>query len=183
MARKKIGEVAAEVPEVQVAEVQPEPTKKAEPKKFVAESIEDFDVIDGYVLENHEKLTRVIEGEVKRAGQLEGGLIEKYGEISKIPPKEVLAYYDRLAGLITKNVGGSNRVRVATGSFWDMRKKCPRETPELMYIFNVGGTMVEVSDPAHLAAAVTTVQSALSEKETKNAERRARAKAKSISKI
>lgn len=177
MARTKIADVKP------VATPEPEIKPGPMATKFVPESIEDFDVIDGFVLENHDKLQRAIEGEVKRAGVMEGGLIDKYGDLSKIPPYEVLAAYDRLAGLITQNVGGSGRVRVKTGSFWDFRKKCAREKPELMYIFNVGGTMVEVDDPSHLAAAVTTVENALSDKDRKNAERRARAKAKSLTKV
>lgn len=180
MARKKITD--ATPTETPVAPV-PDPTPAPKSKASTIESIEDFDVIDGFVLENHDKLQRAVEGEVKRAGVPEGGLLQEYGELSKIPPALVLAHYDRLAGYITKNVGGSGSVKVKTGSFWDFKKKAPRPKPKLMYIFNVGGTKVEVDNPANLAVAVTTVERALSEKEQKNAERRARAKAKSLTKV
>lgn len=133
-----------------------------------------FDVIDGFVLENADKLERVIHGEVKRAGTPEGGL----GEDAE--PSLVLAHYDRLAGYITKSVGGAERVKVKTGSFWDFKKKIPREKPEITYLFRVGGDLVEVDDPANLAQAMTTLQSAVSEKEKKNQERKERAKRKSL---
>ena len=133
-----------------------------------------FDVIDGFVLENADKLERVIHGDVKRAGVPEGGLGED------ADPKLVLAHYDRLAGYITKSTGGAQRVKIKTGSFWDFKNKRPHAEPKIMYIFRVAGENIEVNDPANLAAAVTTIQSAVDEKSTKNEERRARAKRKSL---
>lgn len=146
----------------------------------VEEGAAQFDVIDGFVLENADKLERVIYGDVKRAGVPEGGLIEQYEEVGKIPKELVLAHYDKLAGFITKTAGGAERVKIKTGSFWDFRNKRPHKEPKIMYIFRVGGENVEVDDPSNLARAVTTIQSAVSEKEQKNEERRARAKRKSL---
>ena len=146
--------------------------KKAETKE--EGGIERFDVIDGFVLENPMKLERVVLGDVKRAGVPEGGLGED------ADPMLVLAHYDKIAGYITKDVGGSKRVKIKTGSFWNFRTKKPHETPQIMYLFRVGGEMIEVDDPSNLAAAVTTVQTALSEKESKSRERKERAKKRSL---
>lgn len=177
------------------------------------EGAERFDIIDGFVLENADKLDRVLYGDVKRAGVPEGGLIDKYGDESKVPEGEVIAHYDKLAGFISKNIGGETRVKVKTGSFWDMKRKQPRGEgttkkvkntvkevvdgkevekivekevttfeykPEVMYLFRVGGELVEVDDPSKLAVAITTVQTALAEKEQKTQEKRERAKRKSL---
>ena len=150
--------------------------------KEVKEGIAIFDVIDGYVLENEEKLRRVIEGEPARSGQSTGGLLEKYVELELIPPAEVLAHYDKLGGYITKGIGGEQRVKVKNGAFWDSRKKIPREKPEIMYIFRVGGNFIEVDDPAKLAQAISKVENAVAENQAKNAAKKARAKAKRLTK-
>ena len=169
MARQKKNEVAPSGDE---------PIVKPVKRKEVA--AEDFDVIDGFVLENADKLQRVLEGEVKRAGVPEGGLLSQYGDLDKIPPEMVLAHYDKLNGYITKDVGGSQRVKIKNGSFWDFKKRKPHEEPKVIYLFRVGGEQVEVDDPSKLAQAVTTVQNVVSEKQQKDAERRARAKKKSL---
>lgn len=140
----------------------------------VEEGIERFDVINGYVLENPDKLDRVIHGEVKRAGAAEGGLGEE------ADPNLVLAHYDKLAGYITKDIGSDKRVKIKTGSFWDFKRKAPKATPDVRYLFRVGGEDIEVGDPSELASAVTTVNIALEEKEQKSRERRERAKRKSL---
>ena len=170
MTRKKKTDVPVEVEKVEEPKVEP----------ITVSDISDFDVIDGFVLENADKLTRVIEGEVKRAGVPEGGLLAQYGDIEKIPKELVLAHYDKLAGFITKNVGGDRRVKIKTGSFWDFRKKKPHDEPKVIYLFRVGGEQVEVDDPSKLAQAVTTVEVALEEKKQKSEDRRVRAKKKSL---
>lgn len=160
-------------------------------KEEKVEGIAQFDVIDGFVLENPDKLQRVIEGEVRRAGVPEGGLLAKYGELENIPKEEVIAHYDKLAGYITKSVGGANRVKVKRGAFWDFKKKRPRGEPkeggfdykpEIRYLFKVGGEAIEVDDPSKLAQAVTTLESARSEKERANEARKERAKRKRLTK-
>src|SRR3990167_3287450 len=97
----------------------------ARPKTDV-EGVARFDNIDGFILENEDKLKRAIEGEPARTGQSTGGLLEKYKEIELIPPNEVLAQYDKLGGYITKGIGGDQRVKVKNGAFWDRKKKQPR---------------------------------------------------------
>ena len=150
--------------------------------KEVKEGIAIFDVIDGFVLENEDKLRRAIEGEPARSGQPTGGLLEKYVELEKIPPQEVLAHYDKLGGYITKGIGGGQRVKVKNGAFWDARKKIPRERPEIMFVFKVGGNFIEVDDPAKLAQAISKVENAVAEDAKKNQEKRERAKRKRLTK-
>lgn len=145
-------------------------------KKKETEFIGGFDVIDGFVLENADKLERVINGDVKRAGVPEGGLGEK------ADPKLVLAHYDKLGGLITKDVGGDRRVKIKNGAFWDVKKKAPRVEPEIMYLFRIGGDEIEVDNPSNLASAVTTLSSAIAEKEAVAREKRERAKRKRLTK-
>lgn len=131
---------------------------------------DEFKHIEGFVLENEDKIERVIMGDMGRSGSLEGGIGE---EESRENPSLVLARYDRLAGFITKD-----DVKIKTGSFWDFKKKAPREKPEIMFIFNVGGENVEVDDPKNLAKAISTVQKAVTEKEEKIKERKAKSKFK-----
>jgi hypothetical protein len=129
------------------------------------EGIEDFAVINGFKLENADKLARVIHGDVGRMGVPEGGVgVEA-------DPELVLARYDRLAGYITKD-----GVNIKTGSFWDFKAKAPRKTPTVMYIFNIGGDKVEVDDPTKLAAAISTVEKVRSEKEAKVAQKKKNSK-------
>lgn len=151
-------------------------------KEKAKEGIAKFDVIDGFVLENEDKLRRAIEGEPARSGQSTGGLLEKYKELELIPPAEVLAHYDKLGGYITKGIGGGERVKVKNGAFWDIRKKVPREKPEIMYVFKVGGNFIEVDDPAKLAQAIQKVENAVAEDAKKNQEKRERAKRKRLTK-
>jgi len=131
-----------------------------------------YSEIDGFVLENSEKIERVINGELGREGSLVGGMGEKE---AKENPSLVLARYDKIAGYITKD-----GVKIKTGSFWDFKKKCPREKPEVMYIFRIGGESVEVDDPKNLAAAISTVQKAVADKEEKVKTKKAKSKFKAV---
>lgn len=123
--------------------------------------LEQFTKIDGYTLENPDKVERVVFGNMGRGGVLEGGLGLEAAEKN---PSLVLAHYDRLAGYITKD-----GIKIKTGSFWDFTRGVnkPRAKPEIMYIFNVGGEKIEVDDPKNLAQAVNTVQKAVKAKEEK----------------
>lgn len=150
--------------------------------KEVKEGFARFDVIDGFVLENEDKLRRAIEGEPARSGQPTGGLLEKYVELEAIPEMEVLAHYDKLGGYITKGIGGGQRVKVKNGAFWDVRKKVPKEKPEIMFVFKIGSNFIEVDDPAKLAQAITRVENAVAEDAKKNQEKRERAKRKRLTK-
>lgn len=118
--------------------------------------MDKFAVINGFQLENEDKLRRVVYGTVNRAGVQDGGLGED------ADPALVLATYDKLAGYITKD-----GTKIKTGSFYDFKLRAPRATPEVMYIFNVGGDRVEVADPKHLSEAVQTIEKAKASKKRK----------------
>lgn len=98
-------------------------------------------------LVNEEKLERAIHGTVGRAGAHTGGVGEDASD------EAILAEYDRLAGLITKN--GET---VKTGSFYDFKERKPREEPEIVLLFTVNGQVVEVPDGAPLPLAVRAQQ-------------------------
>ena len=125
--------------------------------------------VNGFEMTNPDKLTRVVFGNMGRGGVLEGGLgIDKAQE----DPELVLAHYDKLAGNIQKE-----GVKIKLGSFWDFKLKQPRMTkdakgkvkytPEIMYLFNIGGDKVEVDDPKNLANAISTLEKVRSGKEEK----------------
>lgn len=118
--------------------------------------MEKFQIINGFQIENAEKLERVVMGVVSRAGTLEGGLG------LDADPELVLANYDKLAGFITKD-----GVKIKTGSFWDFKAKAPRKEPQIMFIYNIGGDNVEVDDPTNLHKAIEVVGKARAEKEEK----------------
>ena len=127
-------------------------------------------IVNGFQLENPDKIARVIHGDMGRSGGLEGGMGEEEAEKN---PELVLARYDKIAGYITKD-----GVKIKTGSFWDFKKKCPREKPEVLYIFNIGGTKVEVDDPSKLAQAISTVKKVQAAAEEKVKEKKAKSKFK-----
>jgi hypothetical protein len=135
--------------------------------------INDFEVenkVNGFVMENADKLSRVIFGEVRRAGVMEGGLGVDEAEKN---PSLVLAHYDKLAGRITKD-----GVKIKMGSFWDFKLKQPRKEPQVMFVFNIGGEFVEVDDPKNLAEAISTVEKVKAKKEVKFKEAKAKSKFK-----
>lgn len=152
--------------------------------------------VKGFEMTNTDKLNRVIFGDMGRGGVLVGGLgVEKAQE----DPELVLARYDRIAGRITKD-----GIKIKRGSFWDFVLKKPRQkitkkvitkaskdkpevtkdvveyTPEVMYIFPIGGEFVEVDDPKNLAAAITVVEKAKADKEAKFKAKKAKSKFKEV---
>lgn len=72
-----------------------------------------------YLLCNHDKLERVINGVVGQGGKLAGGLGKDAA------PEAIIAEYDRLGGLILTKDGE----KVAIGSFYDFENKTPRNAP------------------------------------------------------
>lgn len=139
--------------------------------------------IKGYVLENQEKLDRVILGKQDRSGQLVGGL-GYYDEAGNAVNNDgtpvdgdlVLARYDREAGLITKDA-----IKVKTGAFWDFRRKEPRKEPDVMLLFPIGaGERVEVRDPKELGKALQTIEQAKAEKSAKFKAKKAKSKFKDV---
>jgi len=85
----------------------------ARPKKQPVKEPKEY---GGYLLVNHDKLDRAINGNIGREGRLTGG-------VGKDAPLEaVLAEYDRLGGLILD----ADNNRLETGSFYDFDKGAPR---------------------------------------------------------
>jgi CDP-glycerol glycerophosphotransferase (TagB/SpsB family) len=88
-----------------------------------------------FVLVNDEKVERALHGTIMRNGQLSGGVGDSATD------EQLLAEYDRLGGLILK--GG---VKVKLGSFFDFSKKKPRTEPEVVFLSEIDGNVVEVSE-------------------------------------
>lgn len=86
------------------------------PKK--AEAVEPV-ALAGFFLVNHDKLDRVINGSVGKEGKSYGGVDKDASDA------QVLAEYDRLAGLILDQ----NNQKVANGSFYDFEEGAPRVNP------------------------------------------------------
>jgi len=76
-----------------------------------------------FLLVNHDKLDRVINGFLGPKGELIGGL----GEDASV--EQILTNYDKLAGLITDKDGN----KLQHGCFWDFKKKKAKEIPEIIY--------------------------------------------------
>lgn len=95
--------------------------------------------VNGFTLENDDKLFRTVFGEMGRAGVQEGGVGEG------ADPYTVLVAYDRKGGLITKD-----GVKVMSGAFWDSKTKKPRAEPLVVLEYNVQGNFIRVSDPSEL---------------------------------
>lgn len=127
--------------------------------------MEKFTIINDFKLESPEKLERVVMGNMGRGGVLEGGLGVDADE------NLVLAHYDKLGGLITKD-----GTKIKTGSFWDFKTKSVRKEPEVMFIFNIGGDNVEVDNPSNLHKAIKTLEEAKIEKENKLKEKKSKSK-------
>ncbi len=115
--------------------------------------------INGFILENQDKINRVIQGHLGRSGEMEGGL----GESAS--PETILAHYDKMAGHITKD-----GIKIKTGSFWDFKGKKPHKEPQVKYLFNVSGDILEVNDPSELAQALQVLNGAKAKKEVEKAE-------------
>ncbi|MCK9393591.1 hypothetical protein M0Q03_02190 [bacterium] len=98
-------------------------------------------VINGFVLENEDKIERAIYGSTADKGQLKGGLVEKYPIVDEIPEEELLVAYDKIGGLITKD-----GLKVKTGSFYDLKTKSARKEPEVLFIDRIDGQEVELDE-------------------------------------
>ena len=88
-----------------------------------------------YNLDNEEKLNRAVHGTMGREGKLVGGVGEGASE------KVLLAEYDKLGGLVTKN-----GIKVKTGSFYDFEKREVRAEPLVTFLSEVDGEILEVSE-------------------------------------
>lgn len=109
--------------------------------------------IQGFELVNDEKIDRAINGSMSRGGILIGGLAALISQGKLKPEYEqskedkeayeiaLIAEYDRLGGLILKN-----GLKVKSGSFWDLQRKAPRIEPNLKFISEIDGEIVEVDE-------------------------------------
>lgn len=88
--------------------------------------------IDGYILENPTKVERAINGTPTANGGTNGGV----GVDGNI-----LAEYDRIGGLITKNGR-----KVKTGSFFDFKANKVKKNPDVVFLIRVGDEEVEVAE-------------------------------------
>jgi hypothetical protein len=87
----------------------------------------------GFELVNDEKVHRAIYGTVGQGGSAVGGVGEEATEA------EILAEYDRLGGLITKNGD-----KVKMGCFYDFKGRKPHKDPKVILVFQVNNKVVEV---------------------------------------
>lgn len=99
--------------------------------------------VGDYVLVNEEKVERALHGTVTRGGQLSGGVGDNASD------EVLLAEYDRLGGLITKN-----GLKVKTGSFYNFDKRTPRVEPEVVFMTELEGDIIEVSEDEAVAIKV-----------------------------
>lgn len=102
--------------------------------------------IGEYTLVNAEKVERAINGTLGKDAAFKGG-------VGSENPEALMAEYDRLGGLITK--GGE---RVKTGCFYDFKAKKPKENPEVVFLYRVNGTEVEVPEGAEKPLAVKAAE-------------------------
>jgi hypothetical protein len=111
-----------------------------------------------FLLVNHDKLDRVINGVVGEKGKLTGGIGKDAA------PEAILAEYDKLGGLVlhkatTKElnedgelVEQKRNLKVATGAFYDFENEVARKEPRLTYVKAPNSTgapqivVVEVGD-------------------------------------
>lgn len=89
----------------------------------------------GYTLANQDKLKRTIDGTPNRLGQSAGGVSKDAA------PETILAAYDRLGGLILKD-----GLKVKMGSFFDFEGKKPRTEPNVTFITEFEGQVIEVDE-------------------------------------
>ena len=128
-------------------------------------------IINGYELANEEKLNRVIYGSMGREGQLRGGI----GDLGPTPhrvnqeeheaayEKKLLAYYDRLGGLVRKN--GHN---IKIGAFWDFVKRKPHDKPHVQFVFrDIEGKEVLIEEGEAIPLEVKAAEVAKTQKKVK----------------
>lgn len=95
---------------------------------------------------NADKVERALHGTTSAEGRLIGGVEKPDGSVVE---EELLAEYDRLGGLITKNGD-----KVKTGSFYDFAARCPREEVAVEYVYRVNGEEVVIPEGVELPGEV-----------------------------
>lgn len=102
--------------------------------------------VGGYTLVNQEKVDRALFGAPQPDGSRKGGIANEDGTYDNA---KLLAEYDRMGGLIKKE-----NDRVKTGSFYDFKKRKPREAPQVEFVFRVNGKEVFVPEGKELPGEV-----------------------------
>lgn len=114
--------------------------------------------VGDFVLENEDKVERALHGSVTRLGKQEGGVGDNASD------EALLAEYDRLGGLITKD-----GLKVKTGSFYDFSAKKPREEAQIIFVTNLEGDLVDVTEEE--ATAIRTAKEKVSELKKKKVQK------------
>jgi len=117
-----------------------------------------------FTLHNREKLSRIIDGQTDSEGKIKEGLGE---EALKEQPDLVIALYDKLGGYITGKQGS----KIKMGSFYDFKKRTPRETPQIVYVYRINGQKVEMAEGAEKPLEVQAAELAKAVEEKKRAGR------------
>lgn len=119
--------------------------------------------IKGFELVNEEKANRALNGTQRGDGTMFGGIIKEDGSYDD---NALLAEYDKLGGLITKNGD-----KVKTGSFYDFKTRKALKEPKVVFEFFVNGKFVEVPEgvemPGEVKAAKILKEEAVEESEEK----------------
>ena len=90
----------------------------------------------GFELVNEDKVERALNGTLTPSGDKVGGIAKEDGSYDE---NELLAEYDKMGGAIRQGTD-----KVETGSFYDFKKKKPREKPQVALIFRINGKVVRV---------------------------------------
>jgi hypothetical protein len=123
--------------------------------------------IKGFELVNEEKANRALNGTQRGDGTIFGGIVREDGTYDD---NALLAEYDKLGGLITKN---GDKVKV--GSFYDFKNKRPLKEPKVFFVYTVNNKFVEVEEGVELPGEVKAAR-ILEKEEIAEAEEKAEKK-------
>jgi hypothetical protein len=133
--------------------------------------------VQNFILVNEEKFNRALNGSTTSKGGIKGGIgngayqeegvwkrsgVELTEKETEVLEHALLAEYDKLGGFIKLNGD-----KVKTGSFWDIKARKPKDTPEVMLSFRINGKVIDVSAEKELPPLVKAAQIMEAEKVTK----------------
>lgn len=114
--------------------------------------------VKGFTLVNQEKVNRAIYGAMSQGGRPDGS-----GVGEKAKPEALLAAYDRLGGLITKD--GQT---IKTGCFYDFENKQAFDKPVVVFLFkDLDGETVEIEEGEEIPLEVKAAEKAKAKKAEK----------------
>ena len=123
--------------------------------------------IKGFELVNEEKANRALNGTQRGDGTIFGGIVREDGTYDD---NALLAEYDKLGGLMTKN---GDKVKV--GSFYDFKNRKALKEPKVFFVYTVNNKFVEVEEGVELPGEVKASRK-LEKEETEEAEAKAEKK-------